>query len=561
MLSAKTRRLSAWSQSSAFSSMLSSKSATLRRRRARTYIFAAVAVLIVCTLVLAAVSATAQASVALSAKGRVRRTALLKLESLNQTKGRSREFLGILADWSAFQGRMSGLPLVKSEPDPFGCTKQPACERCAIVVLEGRCTFIHKAKQAETAGAKLLIVVSASDDAPLGIAMAPSLDKNNLPTLTAVMISKQAGSLLLSALARAEEFVLTCQQGEASYSDFLSEIFVGVFAVSLVVLGAWHSVEDLRRPTTREKFLAEVFAVEEHSGYHFMIFGSVMLTLLFFFMRYLIYVIVFLFSTSAVSTATVLLEPLIAARAPALRARRALLLPAGIANTLGVGEELSYSELISGVLGASLALGFVIFRNNHAYGWLFQNTISVMLLLTIQRTLRLPNLRVGTLLLTCTFFFDIFWVFVSPWIFNKSVMIEVATGGGTGQSVPMVIKIPSFGHPEQIKILGLGDIAIPGLLISFLLRHDLTQEASRCTGYFVAGVAGYALGLVATFVSLYIMKHGQPALLFLVPGVLLPTFAIAWRKGELATLWTAEYGPDEAPEGYEQLDGGSDKDA
>ena len=67
-------------------------------------------------------------------------------------------------------------------------------------------------------------------------------------------------------------------------------------------------------------------------------------------------------------------------------------------------------------------------------------------------------LQVGTLLLICTFFFDIFWVFISPVIFKKSVMIEadllisalrcvgcagcavlcsgkVATGGGTGQSV------------------------------------------------------------------------------------------------------------------------------
>merc|ERR1712187_645143 len=119
------------------------------------------------------------------------------------------------------------------------------------------------------------------------------------------------------------------------------------------------------------------------------------------------------------------------------------------------------------------------------FGWVLQNMIAVMLLLTIQRTLRLPNLKVGTLLLICTFFFDIFWVFLSPLIFKKSVMIEVATGGGTGQSVPMVLKIPSFSTdlPGQFKILGLGDIAIPGLLISLLLRHDRLKRAARGTGY------------------------------------------------------------------------------
>merc|ERR1712176_20158 len=105
------------------------------------------------------------------------------------------------------------------------------------------------------------------------------------------------------------------------------------------------------------------------------------------------------------------------------------------------------------------------YRNDDTFGWALQDAIAVMLLLTIQRTLRLPNLKTGTIMLVCTFFFDIFWVFISPLIFKKSVMIEVATGGGTGQSVPMVLKIPALNGdvPGQFKILGLGDVALPGL--------------------------------------------------------------------------------------------------
>merc|ERR1719382_479745 len=125
-----------------------------------------------------------------------------------------------------------------------------------------------------------------------------------------------------------------------------------------------------------------------------------------------------------------------------------------------------------------LAVAFLLYRNNDTFGWILQDLIAIMLLLTIQRTLRLPNLKTGTVILVCTFFFDIFWVFLSPLIFKKSVMIEVATGGGTGQSVPMVLKIPALtGIPGQFKILGLGDIAIPGLLISLLPRHDLVSKA------------------------------------------------------------------------------------
>jgi len=255
------------------------------------------------------------------------------------------------------------------------------------------------------------------------------------------------------------------------------------------------------------------------------------------------------------------LEPVLASWFPSLRAQKCCSLPKRLANLFGIAQDHSWTDAISECIGAALSISFLLFRNNDKFGWLLQDSIAIMLLLTIQRTLRLPNLKTGTLLLVCSFFFDIFWVFLSPIIFKKSVMIEVATGGGTGQSVPMVLKIPSFGDEfsGQFKILGLGDIAIPGLLISLLLRHDLTRGSTLCGGYFTAGVIGYALGLLATFISLYLMKHGQPALLFLVPGTLLPTCAIALCKGELGQLWRANYGPEPAPEGYTNLPDSEDQ--
>jgi len=381
------------------------------------------------------------------------------------------------------------------------------------------------------------------------------------PQISALSISKNSGRQILMALDRGDLIVAGCWFHEKAYWDLASEGFVGLLAVSLVMLGAWHSVEDLRRPETRASFNEEVFAVEESSGFHFVFFGSLMLTVLFFLMKYLIYVLLFLFATGAVSTTTMLLEPILAGWFPSLRAQKACSLPKRLANLFGVAQDHTWTDAISECIGAVLSISFLLFRNNEKFGWLLQDSIAIMLLLTIQRTLRLPNLKTGTLLLVCSFFFDIFWVFLSPIIFKKSVMIEVATGGGTGQSVPMVLKIPSFGDEfsGQFKILGLGDIAIPGLLISLLLRHDLTRGSTLCKGYFTAGVIGYAVGLLATFISLYLMKHGQPALLFLVPGTLLPTCAIALCKGELGQLWRANYGPEPAPEGYTNLPDSEDQ--
>eukprot|EP00440_Ansanella_granifera_P046627 gb/GFBE01050495.1/.p1 GENE.gb/GFBE01050495.1/~~gb/GFBE01050495.1/.p1 ORF type:complete len:533 (+),score=121.78 gb/GFBE01050495.1/:1-1599(+) len=493
--------------------------------------------------------------------------AILHIESATPSdsiKVYSKKFPGLFAEWSDVPEKLQGSPLVRPDGDAHGCSRIQRCRGCAIFVLQGRCSFAEKARRAEAAGAALLIVAMAADGPTVGMAGAVrrSWLNGRSPRIAAVSVSKAVGRQVLLALEREEEpLAASCWKRQKNvYGDIMSEAVVAILAVSLVMLGAWHSVEDLRKPEGQEKFNEAVLAVEESSGVQFVLFGSMMLTVLFFFMKYLIYILLFLFASGAVSTTSMLLEPVVAAWRPGLRQRRACKLPARLANILGVEEEHSWSDAVAESIGGVLAVCFLLFRNNDDFGWILQDAIAIMLLLTIQRTLRLPNLKVGTLLLICTFFFDIFWVFLSPLIFKKSVMIEVATGGGTGQSVPMVLKIPALSGdlPGQFKILGLGDIAIPGLLISLLLRHDLVRRYKRCGGYFLAGVVGYALGLLATFVSLYLMQHGQPALLFLVPGTLVPTCLIALRKGELADLWAASYGPENEAgdaEGYQPLAG------
>ncbi|KAL2932019.1 Signal peptide peptidase-like 5, partial [Bienertia sinuspersici] len=47
----------------------------------------------------------------------------------------------------------------------------------------------------------------------------------------------------------------------------------------------------------------------------------------------------------------------------------------------------------------------------------------IALILTILQIVRVPNLKVGSNLLDCAFFYDIFWVFASKWFFYVSVMI------------------------------------------------------------------------------------------------------------------------------------------
>lgn len=55
--------------------------------------------------------------------------------------------------------------------------------------------------------------------------------------------------------------------------------------------------------------------------------------------------------------------------------------------------------------------------------------------------------------------------------------------------------------------------------------------------YFYASMVGYLLGMLATLAMLLVFKRGQPALLYLVPGVLGCTYATAIARGELKALW------------------------
>ncbi|PPR82488.1 hypothetical protein GOBAR_AA38225 [Gossypium barbadense] len=140
-------------------------------------------------------------------------------------------------------------------------------------------------------------------------------------------------------------------------------------------------------------------------------------------------------------------------------------------------------------------------------------------------------IQVATVLLCLAFFYDIFWVFISPLIFQQSVMIAVAKGKNTGgESIPMLLRVPRLIDPwGGYNMIGFGDILFPGLLITFTYRYYV----SKCC-YFNSHIAG----LFFTYLGLYLMNgNGQPALLYLVPCTLGVTVVLAAIRGDLKALW------------------------
>ena len=97
---------------------------------------------------------------------------------------------------------------------------------------------------------------------------------------------------------------------------------------------------------------------------------------------------------------------------------------------------------------------------------------------------------------------------------------------------------------------------LPDELLPIHLRTSFPKP------YFTASLIGYVTGMVVTLGIMTVFHHAQPALLYLVPGVLLSLWGTALVRGDLKQMWnyteavTAEQmGHDEKPEGEKAKEG------
>jgi len=436
--------------------------------------------------------------------------------------------VGMFAEFSALPvGEPTALPVYVPK-DAEGCEKYDLADGHVAVVRRGTCTFVEKATLAERAGAVALIVVDEGDEGIFQMSggnTTESIQAALKVGIYVVMVDKEKGDELLNA----------AKQGDAtvSFSVYASghtaEVIIILLGTALVAAGAFFSTSDLRINSPIAPQREEVVEVGNEMAVGFCVFGSCVLVMLFFLMHWLIYVVIFGFCVGGVSTLSELGSSLLQYRYPSSKEQ--------FCTVPYLEESFKRADIMAFVPALSLVISWVITRNGDL-GWIFQDIIAAAFLCWVQRTLRLPNMKIASLLLVMMFFFDIFWVFVSPLIFQESVMIRVARGGDTGEAVPMLLRIPSIGDPlGGYRMLGFGDIVLPGLLVSYYRRHDLLSSRTIFQGYFLPGLVGYFVGLCCTIVALVVMKLGQPALLYLVPGTLGTGLVVGLLRGELPQLW------------------------
>ncbi|XP_050626269.1 signal peptide peptidase-like 2B isoform X1 [Macaca thibetana thibetana] len=409
------------------------------------------------------------------------------------------------------------------------------------LVARGNCTFYEKVRLAQGSGARGLLIVSRERLVPPG-GNKTQYDEIGIPVALLsykdmLDIFRRFGRMVRVALYAPHEPVL----------DY-NMVIIFIMAVGTVAIGGyWAGSRDVKKRYMKhkrddgpEKQEDEAVDVTPVMTCVFVVMCCSMLVLLYYFYDLLVYVVIGIFCLASATGLYSCLAPCVR-RLPFGKCR----IPN---NSLPYFHKRPQARmLLLALFCVAVSVVWGVFRNEDQWAWVLQDALGIAFCLYMLKTIRLPTFKACTLLLLVLFLYDIFFVFITPFLTKSgsSIMVEVATGpsdSATREKLPMVLKVPRLNSSplalcdRPFSLLGFGDILVPGLLVAYCHRFDIQVQSSRI--YFVACTIAYGVGLLVTFVALALMQRGQPALLYLVPCTLVTSCAVALWRRELAVFWT-----------------------
>ncbi|KAF2745859.1 hypothetical protein M011DRAFT_405530 [Sporormia fimetaria CBS 119925] len=240
-----------------------------------------------------------------------------------------------------------------------------------------------------------------------------------------------------------------------------------------------------------------------------------------------------------------------------------------------------------GIFGSLFSLSAVAYFNFVDKPWYLTNLMGFGFSYGALQLMSPTTFATGSLILMGLFFYDIYMVFFTPMMVTVAKTLDVP--------IKLVFPRPSpvDSKASSLAMLGLGDVVLPGIMIGLALRFDLylfylrRQKRKPATDgsdtaviekptyfslsgrwsdhfwthslfgrplfpvhgeglerpftfpktYFRAALVGYVAGMLATLGVMQVWHHAQPALLYLVPGVLIALWGTALVRGELGLMW------------------------
>lgn len=405
----------------------------------------------------------------------------------------------------------------------------------AVVVQWGTCHFLEKAKIANIGGAEALLIANDS------VLFPPSGNKSEFRDMKILIAFINYKDFKDMKKTLGDDITVKMYSPPKPIFDY-TMVVIFVIAVFTVALGGYWSgqieLENMRSVTNTEegemrKKKEEYLIFSPLTVVIFVVICCVMVVLLYFFYRWLVYVMIAIFCIASAMSLYNCLAALI---------RK---IPCGQCTFVCRGKSIEVRLVFLSGLCIAVAVVWAVFRNEDRWAWILQDILGIAFCLNLIKTLKLPNFKSCVILLVLLLVYDVFFVFITPFITKngESIMVELAAGPfRNNEKLPVVFRVPKLTFFSVMRVcympvslLGFGDIIVPGLLIAYCRRFDVQTGSSSI--YYVSSTIAYALGMIITFVVLVLMKKGQPALLYLVPCTLITASVIAWRRKEMKKFW------------------------
>ncbi|XP_030791535.1 signal peptide peptidase-like 2B isoform X7 [Rhinopithecus roxellana] len=250
-------------------------------------------------------------------------------------------------------------------------------------------------------------------------------------------------------------------------------VIIFIMAVGTVAIGGyWAGSRDVKKRYMKhkredgpEKQEDEAVDVTPVMTCVFVVMCCSMLVLLYYFYDFLVYVVIGIFCLASATGLYSCLAPCVR-RLPFGKCR----IPN---NSLPYFHKRPQARmLLLALFCVAVSVVWGVFRNEDQWAWVLQDALGIAFCLYMLKTIRLPTFKACTLLLLVLFLYDIFFVFITPFLTKSgsSIMVEVATGpsdSATREKLPMVLKVPRLNSSplalcdRPFSLLGFGDILVP----------------------------------------------------------------------------------------------------
>ncbi|KYR02700.1 hypothetical protein DLAC_00160 [Tieghemostelium lacteum] len=309
-----------------------------------------------------------------------------------------------------------------------------------------------------------------------------------------------------------------------------STIGILLTAVGTIYYGTWRSynfnIDNIQ-------LMKETGQVPNIAFILFPVVGSISLLALFYFLDIMYYLLLALISFSSLLSITYVLSPLTSWIFTKLKLHD---------KSYKWDDDLSITRsiILSFIIGVALVISWYLTNK-----FVFVNILSICSIITAFTFMRFNNLQSLTILLWIFLIYDVFWVFISPYFFEKSVMETVATEVLDKFYLPLLISYDRI-LTDGRSALGNGDIVLPGIFLCQLYfidkyyKYDEVERQStskfKNLSYFKISLIGYFFGLLLSYIIVIATQRGQPALLTLVPFSTIPPLLVAKKRGNLTVL-------------------------